>query len=75
MELLSTKWREQLRLYCQDDLPIDISDWPKDWQEEFEERVAIMECDGELVQQEAERQAEDIVRDAYQAYLTQKEED
>ena len=47
------------------DLPSDLSDWPEEWHESYEERAAIMEYDGELDRLEAEERAEEIVREAY----------
>ena len=43
-------------------LPDDVNDWPEDWQDEFEERAAIMEYDGNLSRDEAEQWAETIIR-------------
>ena len=53
------------------DLPAltDIDDLPMDWREEFEERAAIMEFDGNMSRQMAECRAEIIVRTAY-AYMS-----
>ena len=46
-------------------LPDDVNDWPEDWREEFEERAAIMEYDGNLSRGKAEQWAETIVRAAW----------
>jgi len=47
------------------ELPAALGNWPEDWQEQFEERAAIMEYDGNLPRREAERRAEELVRAAY----------
>ena len=47
------------------DLPANVTDWPWEWQETYEERAAIMIVDGGLTPQEAEHRAADIVRTAY----------
>jgi hypothetical protein len=47
------------------DLPDHVGDWPEDWLETFVERAGIMEYDGGLPRIEAERRAEDLVREAY----------
>jgi len=60
------KWRLRLRQFRQGELPADVADWPEEWLEEFEERAAIMEFDGELTTVEAEDWAETIVRAFYQ---------
>ena len=51
-----------LEILRQDELPIDIAAWPQDWREEYEERAAIMEYDGNLSRDEAEQWAETIIR-------------
>lgn len=51
-----------------DELPENIADWPQDWQEEFEERAAIMEFDGHLIREEAEQWAQIIVRAFYRRH-------
>ncbi len=48
-----------------DELPNDVTDWSPDWWEEFEERAAIMEFDGNMSRLDAETWAETIVRAAY----------
>lgn len=53
------------------DLPSNIADWPEEWREEFEERAAIMEFDGNLDCEEAEQWAETIVRAAYRLHRKQ----
>ena len=47
------------------ELPVDLNDWPEDWYEEYLERAAIMEFDGNLAREEADQWAETIVRAAY----------
>ena len=47
------------------DLPVTRADWPEEWQEAYIERAAIMEYDGGLPREEAERRAEQLVREAY----------
>lgn len=49
------------------ELPANITDWPEDWREEFEERAAIMggEFYGSLSRPEAEAWAETIIRALY----------
>ena len=47
------------------DLPTDPLDWPEDWLDRFTERAAIMEYDGGLESAEAERRAEQLVRETY----------
>ena len=46
-------------------LPPALDDWPPSWREAFEERAAIMEYEGGLSRNEAERRAAEIVRAAY----------
>lgn len=46
-------------------LPDDRNSWPEDWRERFEERAAIMEYEGGLSEEEAEREAEQQVRKAF----------
>jgi hypothetical protein len=46
-------------------LPVCLADWPEGWRESFEERAAIIQYDGGLPQPEAERRAEELVREAY----------
>ena len=46
-------------------LPPTLADWPPSWREAFEERAAIMEYEGGLSRNEAERRAAEIVRADY----------
>ena len=46
-------------------LPAHWGDWPEEWLEAFIERAAIMEFDGGLPRPEAERLAEESVREAH----------
>ena len=46
------------------DLPSVLTDWPEEWLESYLERVAIMHHDGGLEWHEAERRAEELVRQA-----------
>ena len=41
----------------------DVTTWPADWRENFEERAAIMEYDGGLTRDEAEVSAWRLLRD------------
>lgn len=43
-------------------LPVPVAGWPEDRRADFEERAAIMEFDGGLVREVAEREAERLVR-------------
>lgn len=43
-------------------LPARIATWPEAWRDAFEERAAIMEFDGDLPREAAEREAERCVR-------------
>ena len=43
-------------------LPKKIKDWPDRWREDFEERAGIMEYDGGITKEEAEAQAEWVLR-------------
>jgi hypothetical protein len=47
------------------ELPSRVAHWPKDWGEAYEERAAIMEYEGGLDREEAERNAERLVRAEY----------
>ncbi len=47
------------------ELATEITDWPEDWREVYEERAAIMEYDGNMPRPQAEQWAETIVRAAY----------
>lgn len=44
----------------------NVEDWPVDLQEEYEERVAIMEFDGGLKRREAERLAKQRIQFKYE---------
>jgi len=44
------------------ELPADIADWPDEWHDAYEERVAVRQYDGGLPKEEAERLAEADVR-------------
>jgi len=44
------------------DLPANIPDWPTGARARYEERAAIMQYDGALSREEAERNAEDLIR-------------
>lgn len=46
-------------------LPPHVGDWPEEWLEAFIERAGIMEFDGGLSRPEAERRAEELVREAH----------
>lgn len=50
-------------------LPTDLTDWPAEYLEAFEERAAIMEHDGRMDRHEAERRAEELQRKAYSRLL------
>ena len=47
------------------DLPENLKFWPEEWLEGYEERSGIMEFDGGLDRMEAERLAEDQLREQY----------
>lgn len=47
------------------DLPDNRKFWPEEWLEEFEERSGIMEFDGDLDREEAERLTENRLREEY----------
>lgn len=47
------------------DLPAHVGDWPEEWLEVYIERAAIAEFDGGLSRAEAERRAEELVREAH----------
>lgn len=42
-------------------LPPLVRDWPESWREDYEERAAIMEFEGELSRQQAELRAREVV--------------
>ena len=44
------------------DLPPAITDWPAGARARYEERAAIMQYEGALSREEAERNAEDLIR-------------
>lgn len=48
------------------DLPADVQQWPPDWREAYEERVAIMEYDGGLPPNDAAAKAEMCCRKLFQ---------
>jgi hypothetical protein len=43
-------------------LPRNVKDWPLLWKEKYEERAGIMQFQGNLTRDEAERCAEDDIR-------------
>jgi hypothetical protein len=47
-------------------LPTRISDWPAKWRELYEERAGIMEFQGNLRREDAERNAEANIRWQFQ---------
>ena len=47
------------------ELPAHVGDWPEEWLETYIERAGIMEFDGGLPRLEAERRAEELVREAH----------
>ncbi len=47
------------------ELPVDINDWSEYWREAYEERVAIMENDGDMSRKQAEKEAEKLIREEY----------
>lgn len=59
------KARAQIRDQAEQTLPLDPAAWPLEWQEIYDERAAILQFDGGLLQHEAERHAEEIVRATY----------
>jgi hypothetical protein len=44
------------------DLPVEITEWPAEWRERYEERAAIIEFDGGQRRADAENRAEKLVR-------------
>ena len=55
-------------------LPANVADWPEPWAFLFAERAAIMEFQGNLIREEAERCAEiDIRRQASEAHQHQSQ--
>lgn len=46
-------------------LPFSITDWPADAREAFEERAAIVEYEAHRSRKEAERMAEEMVRNEW----------
>lgn len=49
-------------------LPASVLEWPIEWREAYEERVAIMQFDGQLEPAEAERRAETDCRTLFERY-------
>jgi hypothetical protein len=47
------------------DLPLTRAEWPGGWQEAWEERAAILEMDHGQSRPEAERLAEEVIRNEY----------
>ena len=47
------------------DLPAHVGDWSDEWMEAYIERAGIMEVDGGLPRSEAERRAEELVRESH----------
>lgn len=47
------------------DLPANLVEWPEEWQEAFDERAAIMQFEGKLDLVQAERRAEEVVREMF----------
>jgi hypothetical protein len=43
-------------------LPANKADWPAEWKELWNERAGIMEYDGKMPRQQAEREAEADIR-------------
>jgi hypothetical protein len=44
----------------------DIKDWPADALDDYEERAAIMEYHGNMSREDAEREAEALIRRRYE---------
>ena len=55
-------------------LPRAVTDWPDEWRDAWEERVALMVVGGSLGEQEAERMAEERVRLEYARVVGQSAE-
>jgi hypothetical protein len=51
-------------------LPTNVQQWPDDWLEAYEERVAIMQFDGQLDAADAEREAEAACRHLFSISTT-----
>lgn len=47
------------------DLPARVKDWPETWRYLFEERAGIMEFEAGMTRQEAERRAEQVLREEF----------
>ncbi len=58
-----------IQILRHDELPRDLWEWPDYWKEEFMERVAIMEYDGNIRRFVAEQEAERNIRKAYKNML------
>ena len=46
-------------------LPDKISDWPPEWQENYEERAGIFEYDANMSREDAELKAEKTLRENF----------
>lgn len=46
-------------------LSASVADWPDEWQAAFIERAGIMEFDGGLPRADAERRAEELIREEH----------
>ena len=51
------------------DLPADISQWPQDWRDQYEERAAVLEYSSGADRRQAETTSEELVR---QEHVTQR---
>ena len=71
-ELLRQHKPALLTMLRPSDLPSDITDWPDCWRQEYEERAAIMEFDGNLSYEQAQGEAEIVVRAAYSRSLSDR---
>ena len=47
------------------ELSADINDWSEYWREAYEERAAIMENNGGMSHEEAEKEAEKLIREEF----------
>ncbi len=54
---------------------VSMEKWPPDLREAFEERAAIMEFEGGLTREEAERQAEQVVTNEFERMQAQTAKD
>lgn len=59
------KNKTELLALLRGELPASLDAWPEEWLENYIERAAIMEFDGGLPPVEAERRAEELIREAY----------